>query len=132
VADTRSSGWRLAVGNQSIGPKPAFGWATAFAVPAGAASPIRLAYSPSVWNRLGQILNVILWVGAVALVVHGFRSRRRAASAAEVADPAWFVPATPEGPGGSGRPAVRRPGRRKPAPATSGGDLSEEEVWSDV
>jgi hypothetical protein len=131
AADTRSSGWSLTAGGQSIGPKPAFGWAMAFAVPPGGTSPARLTYSPSAWDRLGQILDVLLWVGAAALVVHGFRSRRRAASAAEVADPAWFVPATPDGPGGTGRAPVRRPTRRRPA-SPSGGELTGEEVWSDV
>jgi hypothetical protein len=104
----------------------------AFPVPPGARPPARLAYAPSAWARLGQILDVLLWVGAAALVVHGFRSRRRAASAAEVADPAWFEPATPDGPAGSSRPAVRRPGRRRPTPTSSGGELAGEEVWSDV
>jgi hypothetical protein len=132
VADTRSSGWRLTVGNRSIGSKPAFGWAMAFAVPAGSGAPARLAYGPPVWSQVGQVLDVLLWVGAAALVVHGFRSRRRAASAAEVADPAWFVPATPNGPAGPARPAVRRPGRRKPASTSSGGELTGEEVWSDI
>jgi hypothetical protein len=96
-----------------------------FAVPATGSSnstePARLTYSSPLWIRLGDVLVVLLWVAAVALVV--FDRRKRSSMPAPAVDPEWFQPQTLP----ASQPRHRPAGRRRTA---SVGAVAEEEMWS--
>lgn len=129
LGSTRSHGWHLSIAGRTVAPAAGFGWGMAFPVPvtagaSGGPALARLGYQSPFWPRFAQIVEVLLWAAAVAGVIRGFRTRRRAASAAEVADPAWFVPATPD------RSTETRRTRRSAERSTD--EVAGEEVWSDV
>lgn len=139
VGSTRSAGWTLAVDGRTLSPAPAFGWGMRFQVPPSATSSLRgrLGYSAPLLVRAGYLVQVALWVGAVAVMVLDRRRRRRRGGLLEQADPMWFVPAPVAAP-------VRRPGwdpgrpkRHPPVPAEGimTGPLGEgdgDDMWSDV
>ncbi len=124
VAATRQGSWRLHVGSASVKPKPAFGWAMSFAVPAGVSGPATLDLSPSWPLRAGQIVEIALWVAAIAVAAIDLRRRRAQHPPTETVRPEWFAPMSP---------AIARGGWRR---GTHGGlgaeDLEGEEVWIDV
>lgn len=146
VGSTRSSGWRLDAGGKSVGPAPAFGWAMSFAVPPSAphATPAHLGYSAPFLVRGGDVLQVILWVGALLVIGYDRRTRSLTTRSEAAADPAWFIPATapprrPRGRGAGhagGRRAAHtggRGGRRSARPPLEGAtDTDSGEVWSDA
>jgi GT2 family glycosyltransferase len=105
---TYSPGWHLAAGGRSSGPARSFGWAMRF--PVVASGPARFSYSAPLSVRFGYVLQVVLWVGGVAVMV-GDRRRRRRRPEVEAPDPSWFAPAV----------ASPRPGRRRQSAVPAGG-----------
>jgi GT2 family glycosyltransferase len=132
MAATRSGGWRLDVAGKSVSPEPAFGWGMSFRVPAGTGAaagtdtpiPATLAFHPSLWAPIGQTIQILLWLGAVALLVVDLRRRRKNDDDPEVVEAEWFAPAT--GPG------TDRRRRRVGVPSSDYGDLDGSEAWIDV
>jgi GT2 family glycosyltransferase len=122
---SRTSGWRLEAGGRSVGSHPAFGWAMSFAVPATGSpygsEPARLSYSSPPWIRLGDLLVVLIWIAAVALLV--FDRRRRSSIPPPRVDPEWFQPLTLT----TAQPRHRQASRRRPAAV---GAVTDEEMWS--
>lgn len=120
-----ASGWHLQAGGRTVAPAPAFGWGMSFQVPAGAGKsvPARLSYAAPFMIRGGDILQVLLWAGAVAILIRDLRRRHRSGAPPEVTKPEWFMPMNP-------LPSGRRPGSHP----GDGSRLLEtpEEVWTDV
>lgn len=130
VGSTRSSGWHLVAGGQTVSAQAAFGWAMSFPTPASAdpEESARLTYSAPFLVRAGYFIEIVLWVAAAVILVIDRRRRPAGADGGETVDAAWFVPLSVAGPSGPGR----RPRRSSaPSPRPSGpGD--EEEMWTDV
>ena len=124
VAATRQGGWRLRVGSTSIRPQPAFGWAMSFAVPATATGRATLQAGPSLGWRVGQIVEIALWVLAVTVASIDLRRRRSEHPPTETVRPEWFVPMAPA--------AERVRWRRGGQGAIGADDLKGDEVWIDV
>jgi GT2 family glycosyltransferase len=155
VGTTRSGGWHLAAGGTTVRARPAFGWAMSFQSGVGAggagaptsgssasgssasgsvsggAVSARLFYDPPFLVRGVQVLEILLWVVAIAYLI--VDRRRRSRGEPEVADPAWFVPmaasaavSPPRSRGGAGRGAVRP---RRPGP-TGAGSVPERSAGS--
>jgi GT2 family glycosyltransferase len=132
MAATRSGGWRLDAAGKSVAPDPAFGWGMSFRVPAGtgapdgtaAVVPATLAFHPSVWAPIGKTIEILLWAGALALLVLDLRRRRKDHTDPEVVEAEWFVPAS--GPGSHGRR------RRVGLPSSDYEELDGNEAWIDV
>ncbi|MBV9661544.1 MAG: hypothetical protein JO337_10335, partial [Acidimicrobiales bacterium] len=115
---TRSGRWQLAAAGRTAKADPAFGWAMTFRAPGSGGFPVsaRLSYRAPFLLRAGQLVAIVLWVGAVGLVVVDRRQRSRAeqlGAGCELPDPAWFVP-TAAPPPRSARPALRRSVRAGP------------------
>ena len=124
---TRSGSWRLHVEGTSVAPAPAFGWAMGFQVPPSAsglaAVPARLSFRDPLGARALQLIEILLWLGALGWLLVDAR-RRRNAGQTEVADPAWFTPA---------EEAPDRRGRRRGLHGTSRAPEPDgDEVWIDV
>ncbi len=119
-----SSGWHLRAGGHTVVPTPAFGWGMSFHVPAasGGQEPAQLGYAAPFLIRGGDILQVLLWVGAIALLIRDLRRRHRSGSTPEVPEAEWFVPVNP-------LPSRRGAGTR---PAQSALLEAPEEMWTDV
>ena len=139
VGSTRSGGWHLDAGGRTISPRPAFGWAMSYQVPASGSANLRahLGYSAPFPVRGAYILEIILWAGAVALVYLDRRSRARDPKYRERTDPAWFEPVPVAGPPTRSRPRPSSPSRphRLPggrSPARPVGEPDADEVWTDV
>ncbi len=132
LAATRSGGWRLHAAGKSVAPDPAFGWGMSFRVPAGSGAgagtaaviPATLAFHPSAWAPIGQTVEILLWVGASALLLVDLLRRRRDESDPEVVDAEWFSPA----PG----PGSHRRRRRIGVPSSDYEELDGNEAWIDV
>jgi hypothetical protein len=124
VSATRESGWRLHQGTASVRPQPAFGWAMSFTVPAAATGPPRLAAPSASGLRAGQLVQIFLWVAAIAVAAIDLRRRRAEHPPTETVHRDWFAPMAP---------ASSRPGWRR---GSSGGlgadDLKDDEMWADV
>jgi GT2 family glycosyltransferase len=125
VSATYSAGWTLDAAGRQVRPTRAFGWAMSFSVPRLNASAsterAHLGYGAPLVVRGGDVLQLILWVGAAAIVAAGARRRGRRGTT-EAVDPSWFEP--------KAAPAPRH--RRAAAVAEDLGPLSGDEVWSDV
>lgn len=141
VGSSRDGGWRLEVGSHEVAPAAAFGWAMSFAVPAGSgpAEPAHLGYSAPFVVRGGYLLQILLWLGAVAVVGLDARRRARDPKRAEATDPAWFTPGSAPRPTSPRRPAERLSHRTRRAPTDrpAGGEAGsafepDDEVWTDV
>jgi hypothetical protein len=63
-----NSGWHLSVDGNVAGRRPAFGWATAFVVPA--AGSAHLTYATSLARRLAVVAQVLLWLIALRVALH--------------------------------------------------------------
>jgi GT2 family glycosyltransferase len=141
VGSTRDSGWTLRVGSHSISPKPAFGWAMRFEVPAAAAKsapppPVPLGQGneaalaeatlhppTSVGILVTQTVEVAAWLALAGIAMWDLRRRRREEPDPEVVRPEWFTPVSP---------AVDRRNWRKASQALGAQDMEGEEVWIDV
>jgi GT2 family glycosyltransferase len=125
VSATRNQAWRLHVPGASVAPRPAFGWAMTFAVPATAsAGTATLTVGPSLSTRLAQLVSVALWVVAIAVAAVDLRRRRSEHPPSETVRPEWFAPMAP---------ASSRGGWRRPDLGGLGAeDLKGDEVWIDV
>ena len=91
---TRTAGWRLDSSGHEVAAEPAFGWAMSFKVPqpeggSSTGTPARLTYSSPLSIRAGDLLAILLWVGAGALLIF---YRRRRASGPAPSRPHWFRP----------------------------------------
>jgi GT2 family glycosyltransferase len=125
VSATRSGGWRLDVGGRSVPPTPAFGWAMSFRVPAssgGGVASAHLGYGAPLVIRLGDILQVILWLAAGGWLFVDARRRRSDSAPVEAVDPSWFVPAA----------VPKRRRVRAGAPVPDLGVIDDDEIWTDV
>jgi GT2 family glycosyltransferase len=130
LAATRSGGWRLDAAGKSVAPEPAFGWGMSFRVPGGSAAagtaaaiPATLAFHPSLWAPFGQTIEILLWLGATALLLLDLRRRRKNNADPEVVEAEWFTPAT--------RPGGDRRRGRVGAPSDYD-ELDGNEAWIDV
>jgi hypothetical protein len=114
----------------SLSPKPAFGWAMAFTVPRSAGVGSRsvnatLSAPAPLGIRAAELVEIALWVAAVAFVILDIRKRRNEDPDPEVVRPEWFVPVSPA--------ADRRNWRsRGSSQALGSEDMSGDEVWVDV
>jgi hypothetical protein len=124
VGATRSGAWRLHVGSSSVRPQPAFGWAMSFAVPPGAGGPATLQAQPSWGLRAGLLVEVVLWLAAIAVASIDLRRRRAEDPPTETVRPEWFVPLSAA--------ADRSSWRRSAAGGLGAEDLKGDEVWIDV
>jgi GT2 family glycosyltransferase len=129
VAATRQGGWRLQVaGAAPLSPHPAFGWAMAFTVPptatAAHAVPATLVQPAPTATRVLQIVEIVLWLAALAVAALDLRRRRSEHPPTETVQAEWFVPMAP----------ARDRGRWQPGGAGSLGadDMTGDEVWIDV
>ena len=140
VGSSRNSGWRLDVAGHEVAPAPAFGWAMSFALPAGggSAQPAHLGYSAPLVVRGGYVLQILLWLGAAAVVGLDSRRRARDPNRAEQPDPVWFTPGSAPVAVPRRRPARPSPrSRRVPPSRPPGGEPGsvlepDDEVWTDV
>jgi hypothetical protein len=125
VASTRDAAWRLHVPGASIAPRPAFGWAMSFAVPANtSAGTATLTVPTSLKMHLAQLVAVVLWLVAIVVAAVDLRRRRAEHPPSETVRPEWFAPMAP---------ASRRGGWRRPDLGGLGADdLKGDEVWIDV
>ncbi|HLI54345.1 MAG TPA: glycosyltransferase [Acidimicrobiales bacterium] len=127
VSATYSAGWTLGVAGRQVRPTRAFGWAMSFSVPrldaSASTEPAHLGYGAPLVVRGGDVLQLVLWVGAAAMVAAGARRRARRRTT-EVVDPSWFEP--------KGAPSPRHRRARTAPAADDLGPLSGDEVWSDV
>ena len=88
--------WTLSVDGTEIAPRRAFGATTAFDVPTAGVGELR--YDTSVWRHLLVLLQVVLWVAAIALVT---RVRVRVGHrGALIADDETLIDLTSEPPDG--------------------------------
>ena len=149
VASTRDGGWNLQVGSRSVAPRPAFGWAMSFKVPAPKAAAgaggstgaggvagvqaliggqlVRATlHAPAPLGiRVAELAEVALWVVALAFVSLDIRRRRNEDPDPEVVRPEWFVPMSPA--------ADRRNWRSRGSSQSLGSeDMTGDEVWVDV
>jgi hypothetical protein len=124
VSATRASGWRLHQGGTSVGPQPAFGWAMSFAEPAAATGPVQVTEPSSTGLHAGQLIQIVLWIAAIAVAAIDLRRRRAEHPPTETVHPEWFAPMAP---------ASSRSGWRRGAAGGLGADdLKGDEVWVDV
>jgi GT2 family glycosyltransferase len=123
VAASRTSSWSLRVDGRTVGPQPAYGWSMRFTVPAGATGTATLSAGTSTGARVGQIVDVVLWGLAVAVLI--LDRRRRLSRPPELVRPEWFVPLVLP------RRASTRSGSRS---GLTGGDsdLGSDELWIDA
>lgn len=63
-----NSGWRLTVDGSPTVRRPAFGWATAFVVPAAGSAHLTYATSPA--RRLAIAAQLLLWIIALRVALH--------------------------------------------------------------
>jgi len=133
TAATRSEGWRLDVAGKSVAPDPAFGWGMSFRVPGGSSAteagtavaiPATLSFHPSLWAPFGLTVEIVLWIGAIALLLLDLRRRRKNDADAEVVEAEWFAPAT--------RPGGDRRRRRIGVPSSDYEEQDGNEAWIDV
>jgi hypothetical protein len=95
-----------------------------FTVPAGATGAPRLVAPSGGGLHAGQLVQIGLWLAAIAVAAIDLRRRRAEHPPTETVHPEWFAPMAP---------ASSRPGWRR---GLSGGlgadDLKGDEVWVDV
>ncbi|HET6917439.1 MAG TPA: glycosyltransferase [Acidimicrobiales bacterium] len=132
VGSTRDTGWNLHVGSRDIAPRPAFGWAMRFAVPAlpgGGASAVAASEKatlspPTSWGILSaQGVEIAAWLAVGLIALLDVRRRRREDPDPEVVRPEWFTPVSP---------AVDRRNWRKGSQSLGAQDMEGDEVWIDV
>lgn len=124
VASSPGSGWSLDVAGRAIARRPAFGAGQLFSVPPGVAGAAVLAAPTATVDRVGQVVEVGLWVLALAYVVVDRRRRRDRTE--EVVDPEWFEALAPV------HPRRQRRGGSNSGLTAGGADLDSQEVWIDV
>lgn len=96
VSVPRQASWQLAVGGApASGGEAAFGWSSSYAVPRSGYATLSL--SPSSWHYLAIVLEVLLWLAAIAGAVLGWRRRSRSVSPAPTAPDDLAVPEQPAG-----------------------------------
>jgi hypothetical protein len=142
VGSSRSGGWHLTAGGHTVSASPAFGWAMKFSVPGASGADVgaHLGYSAPFWVRGGDVLQILLWAGALFVIYIDRRARSERRDGGEQADPMWFVPAASApprrrttrlaGPVEGGRPARRPRPDRDGGPARPRPEAESDEVWS--
>lgn len=121
VSESASRGWRLSVAGQTASEKPAFGWSMLFSS-TGTGGKASLNYETPITGRGLQVLEVLLWLSAIAALLFDLGRRPDIPPAPEEAlepEPSEELPSLIGVAGGHRKP------RRVTVPDT--GD--EDELW---